>query len=213
MVYDVPFRHHQALDPSALTNILAAVGAITSAIDDCRNAGCDPNADPAIILLSRHLASVAGGAPEAALRTACERRAEELRRFPALLSLSIRGVDHDAAAKSRFHSDGRKAMRALANALGLETDSYEVASIPGDISVSGDVILRSDDLEVSLAIGPLHEDHEVRYFARRGPAARHPLRFAALRDLLKPERFATRLRRELCLSAERAPARQSLLQA
>ncbi|WP_242121382.1 hypothetical protein [Sphingomonas lacusdianchii] len=200
MIYDVPFRHQQALDPSALTNVLTTLHAITKGVEDCRNAGVDPNSDPAISLLIRHMGRIASNqASESVLRSACERRIEELRRFPALLALSIRGVEYDQAAKERFHVDGRKAMRSLARALALAEGSYEVSSHPGDISISGDVVLQSADLTVSLSVGPLHEGHEVRYTARRGPAARDRLRYAAIHELLKPERFAARLRRELQL--------------
>lgn len=43
MIYDVPFRYQQALDPSALTNVLTTLHAITKGVEDCRHAGVDPN--------------------------------------------------------------------------------------------------------------------------------------------------------------------------
>lgn len=202
MIYDVPFRHQQALDPSALTNVLTTLHALNKGVEDCRNAGVDPNSDPAITLLVRHMSHIASNtAAEPVLRSACERRVEELRRFPALLALSIRGVEYDQAAKERFHVDGRKAMRNLAAALGLTESDFEVTSRPGDPSISGDVILRSADLEVAISIGALHEGHEVRYLARHGAAARDRVRYASLHELLRPERFAARLGRDLQLAS------------
>ena len=127
MPYDVAFRHQQALDPSALVTIGASLHAITRAIDDCRNAGIAFETDPAVILLARHLASVtARQSEDALLKRRCMDRIAELRQHPALLTLAVRGVAHDAAAKDRFHSDGRKALRRLAAALGVEaTDGVD----------------------------------------------------------------------------------------
>ncbi|WP_193378976.1 hypothetical protein [Sphingobium sp. DC-2] len=206
MPYDVPFRHHQALDPSALTSLGAALHAINRGIEDCRVAGIGPDSDPAILLLARHLARLAEAAgEEPALRSACTRRIAELDRYPALLALALRGVSHDKAAKDRFHRDGRHAMRRLAIALDLPEGRYEVASHYGDAAISGSVVLTTPEIEVSLAIGPLHEDNEASYFAKRGPAAGERLRFARISAFLKAERFATRLKRELRL-ADIAPA-------
>lgn len=206
MMYDVPFRHQQALDPSALTTVATTLHAITRGMEDCRNAGVDPNTDPAVTLLIRHLSCVAGNqASDATLRSACDRRIDELRRFPALLALSIRGVAFDKAAKDRFHVDGRKAMRQLARALCYVEGQFEVSSHEGDISISGDVTLRSNDVSVAISVGPLHEGHEVRYSARTGPASRDRLRYAPIAELLKPDRFAARLRRELRLETAEQP--------
>jgi hypothetical protein len=200
MIYDVPFRHQQALDPSSLTTIAATLHALNRGIEDCRNAGFDPEYDPAIALLARHFATVsANAAPEAALRSACIHRIDELDRFPALLALSLRGVAHDRAAKERFHSDGRKMMRRLAKALLISEGDYKVTSHPGDPAIAGDIVLSTADFEVAMSIGPLHEGYEVRYHAKRGPAAREKLRFAFIRDFVKTQRFAGRLRRDLRL--------------
>lgn len=198
MSYDVPFRHHQALDPSALTSLTAALHAINRGIEDCRVAGVGPDSDPAIVLLARHIGRLAGAmGDETALRGSCSRRIAELDRFPALLALAMRGVSFDKAAKERFHRDGRLAMRRLAIALDLPEGRYDVTSHYGDVAISGSVVLTSPEIEVSLAVGPLHEGNEVSYFARRGPAAREPLRFARISDFIKAERFAARLKRDL----------------
>jgi len=208
MTYDVPFRHLQALDPSGLTTIAATLHALTKGMEDCRVAGVDPEYDPAIALIARHFATVSANcADEDSLRSSCSRRIVELERFPALLSLAMRGVAHDRAAKERFHQDARKAMRNLARALGLAEGSYTVTSAYGDPAIAGNVLFSSDTIEMSLSIGPLHEGNELQYYAKRGPAARERLRFAAMRDFLKPARFAARLRRELRLD-QIVPAEQ-----
>ena len=206
MSYDVAFRHQQALDPSALATITAALHAITTAIDDCRNAGKNAETDPAVILLARHLGTIAGaGSDESLLRRRCIDTIAELRRFPALLTLAVRGVAHDAAAKDRFHADGRKAMRRLADALGLEDGRYRIHSNRSHPSQSGEITLHGEEVHVQLSLGAPGPDSEVIY--RRVDGLHDCIgdvrRFASIRDLLAPDRFAARLRRELRLSAPR----------
>lgn len=202
MTYDVPFRHMQAIDPSSLTTITATLHAINRAMEDCRIAGVDPDHDPAIALLARHFATVtANRADDDSLRFACSRRIAELERFPALLTLAVRGVAHDRVAKERFHADGRKAMKALALEIGLAPGSYTISSTPSDPAIAGYVALSSDDISIMLSVGPLHEGNEVQYFAKRGPAAGQKLRFAPMRDFVRRARFAARIRRDLRLDA------------
>lgn len=201
MIHDVPFRHQQALDQSSLTAFAACFHAVLRGIEDCRNAGLDPAEDPAVALLVRHLAgrfALAGS--EAALRDACRRRIAEMEHTPVLLALALRGVAYDPRAKDRFHVCGRHALRDLARALDLQDGSYTVTSYPGDQAIAGDVVLSTPDMEISLSIGPLHAGNEVRYHARRGPAARQPLRYAPLRELLTAPRFARKVGRELRLA-------------
>jgi hypothetical protein len=200
MIYDVPFRHQQALDPSALTTVTATLHAIERAVQDCRNAGVSPQSDPAVALLTRHMATVsANRADDAVLHAACTRRVEELKRFPTLLALAIRGVEYDAMAKERFHEDGRRAMLLLASALGLAVDSYIVRCVAGSPDQSGYILLAAADFAVMLQIGARHEGREVSYRAVSGNHAQ-PNRFASIRDLLKPDRFANRLARDLGFS-------------
>ena len=87
MFYDVPYRHQQAVDPAALSTIAITLQAMTKALDDCRNAGVDPNTDPAMVLLARHMATVSTNrAPRSVLRHACDKRLQSLKRYPALLA-------------------------------------------------------------------------------------------------------------------------------
>ncbi|MDR6790614.1 hypothetical protein J2Y58_003997 [Sphingomonas sp. BE138] len=208
MPYDVALRHQQALDPSALTTITAALHALTSALDDCRNAGVPFAADAGVLLLARHLGHLAGaGTDDTILRRRCAEAIAELERFPALLTLAIRGVGYDAAAKDLFHADGRKAMHRLAAALGLAQDRYRVHSNRSHISQSGEITLHGEEVLVQLSLGPLGPDNEVIYRKVDGrcDTIGDVRRFASVRDLLAPERFAERLRRELRLTP---PARE-----
>lgn len=66
MNFDTVHRHQQALDPSALTTIRTTLHAIEQGISDCRNAGVDPDTDPAVVLLARHLAVVSSNPGEPA---------------------------------------------------------------------------------------------------------------------------------------------------
>ena len=93
MTYDVAFRHQQALHPSALTTMAATLHAIGAAITDCRNAGKDAETDPAVVLLARHLGTVCAAMPaDAELRRRSLDAIADLRRFPALRTLAVRGV-------------------------------------------------------------------------------------------------------------------------
>jgi hypothetical protein len=195
MIYDVPFRHQQALDPSGLPTITTTLRAIEKAVEDCRNAGVDPDSDPAVVLLARHMAVVSTNRrPRAVLRQACGRRLADLTRFPTLLALAIRGVEYDAGAKKRFHQDATAAMVTLAGVLAAGT--FEVVSIQGGRDESGQVLLAAEKLAVTVAIGRRHEGREVSYRAvNEGALA--PNRFAPMAELLRPRRLATRLRRDL----------------
>ena len=203
MSYDVAFRHQQALDPSALTTLQSALHAIDAAVTDCRNAGRDFEADPAVLLLARHLGAIAteGRTPSIQLRRSCMDQIAELRRKPALLVLAYRGVAYDGPAKKLFHADGRRALRRLADALGLSEDSYDIRSNPGGVAVSGEITLHGEDVYVQLSLDCRGTDSQILY--RRVDGRRDfrgdRNRWASIRDLLAPDRFADRLRRELDL--------------
>lgn len=207
MIYDVPTRYEQALDPATLSNIRLTVHAIGKAIEDCRNAGVNPDTDPAVVLLARHMGRVSTNvAADERLRYACQRRRDELRHFPPLLALALRGVEFDTAAKARFHEDGQEAMHRLAVVMGLRPDAYDVRSWERDISVSGDVLLQAADFAVALSIGGVRENREVLYrrtHAGQGEGRNH---YAPISLLVRPERFADRLRRDLDLPQPATPA-------
>ena len=207
MTYDVAFRHQQALDPSALTTIATTLHAIEAAITDCRNAGKDAEADPAVVLLARHLGTVCQAHPaDPELRQRSMAEIARLRQFPTLRTLAIRGVAYDEAAKRAFHGEGRRALRRLADALNFEADTYDLRSNRAGAAVSGEITLHGDEVWVRLSLGALGPDHEVS-FRRVSGRSDH---WASVRELLAPDRFAERIRRELRL-IEPAPAARTRL--
>jgi len=203
MHYDVAMRHQQALDPSALITIRTTLHAIEAAITDCRNAGKDPETDPAVVLLVRHLGTVCADKPQdMALRKACLDQVAEIRRHPALRTLAYRGVSYDEAAKHIFHREGRQAMHRLAEALDLEQGSYDVRSDKGGVAISGDITLHGEEVWVRLSLGYLGPNHEVAFRRVKGRKDHFGdrNRWASVNELLAPHRFADRLRKELQLA-------------
>ncbi len=208
MSYDVAFRFQQALDPSGLATLPACLHALIAAIKDCRNAGKPGEADPAVILLARHLGAIANGigSNDIALRQACMDRIADLRGKPALVALAHKGVSYDEPAKKLFHSDGRKALKRLADALCLADGSYDLRSNKGGIAVSGEVILHGEEIYLQLGLG-IGSGREVmfRRVAGRKDYCGDRNHWAAINELLEPDRFAARIRRELHLSDPETP--------
>jgi hypothetical protein len=203
MNYDIAFRYQQALDPSALITLTTALHALNAAVQDCRNVGRPHDSDPAVILLARHLGAIV---PETEcsgieLRRACMDAIAELRRKPALIALAHKGVAYDERAKKLFLSDGRKALRALADALGLPGDDYEIRVNRAGPAVSGEVILHASNIYVELSLGCMGRDREVmfRKVAHRRDYVGDRNHWGSVRELLTPIRFAARIRRELNL--------------
>lgn len=209
MHYDVAMRHQQALDPSALTTIAATLHAIGAAITDCRNAGKNSETDAAVILLSRHLGAVcAGEADDMVLRRTCMDQIAEIRGYPVLRTLAYRGVRYDEAAKRVFHAEARSAMRRFAEALELDEGSYDIRSNKGGPAVSGEITLHGEEVWVRLSLGVFGPDNEVAFRQVRGrdDHCGDRNRWASINELLTPDRFATRLRRELQLTAPQNPS-------
>jgi hypothetical protein len=204
MSYDIAFRFQQALDPSALITLPTALHALNAAITDCRNAGRPHECDPAVILLARHLGTIASRIerPNVELRRACMDAIADLRRKPALIALAHKGVGYDEAAKKLFHSDGRKALKRLADALRLPQGQYDLRSQKGGVAVSGEVTLHSDEVYVQLSLGAMGPGREVmfRKVASREDYVGDRNHFASVHDLILPDTLAARIRRELHLS-------------
>ena len=57
---------------------------------------------------------------------------------------------YNDAQKRSFHATGRKRLKALATALGLEAGSFDVRSNLGGIAVSGEVTLHGEHLYVQI---------------------------------------------------------------
>lgn len=212
MAYDIAHRFQQAVDPSGLTTLPACVHALLAAIKDCTNAGKPADADPGVILLARHLGAVATamGDEDSALRRACMGRIADLRSKPALVALARKGVAYDELAKRQFHSDGRTALKRLADALRLPKGSYDLRSNKAGIAVSGEVTLHGEEIYVQLAISCMGPGHEImfRRVTGRTDYCGDRNHYADIAELMAPDRFAERIRRELHLpEPDAAPTR------
>lgn len=208
MAYDIAFRFQQALDPSGLSTLPACLHALTTAIKDCRNAGKSDDLDPAVILLARHLGAVARdlGENDSLLRRVCMDRIADMRGKSALAVLAQKGVSYDEQAKKLFHSDGRKALKRLGDALCLADGSYDLRSNKGGIAVSGEIVLHGEDIYVQLGLG-IGSGREVmfRRVAGRRDYCGDRNHWAAIGELLEPDRLAVRIRRDLHLPNPRTP--------
>lgn len=98
--YDLAFRFERALQPDGLRILQTCTAALTDAIADARHAGHDPDRDPAVVLLGRHLGRIAAGCdPEAIyaededLREACKARIAAIRSTSILVPLVLRGSE------------------------------------------------------------------------------------------------------------------------
>jgi hypothetical protein len=80
-------------------------------------------------------------------------RVSDLRGKPAFVALAHKGVSYDDLAKRQFHADGRRALKRLADALGLVEAGYDLRSNKGGIAVSGEVMLHGEEVHVQLSIG------------------------------------------------------------
>ena len=209
MTYDTHFRHAQALDPSGLDTIGACLHAIQAAAKDCRDAGVPFEHDPAVVLLARHLGSIAARAfPDGqALRGLCAEALAEIRRKPMLVVLARRGVAYDADAKRAFHAEARKAVRLLAYALGLAPGSFDLRICAGGPAVAGEVILHADNLYVQVSVGSFG-GHDVMFRRCRDRSdycgeRNHCVR---IEELIDPASLAARIARELELELPKAEA-------
>jgi hypothetical protein len=213
MSYDLAFRFARALQPDALVTIQSACRALADAMKDARNAGCDIERDPAVILLGRHLGRVASGLDPAAsypadgaVRQACFERIAELRAKPAIVPLARRGVGYDPEAKRAFHREARAALAALARALGLVAGDFDLRVNAGGIAVSGEVTLHAETFYVQISCGLMGPGREILY--RRCNGRRDYCgdrnHFADISAAVDAERFAALLRRDLRLCPETA---------
>ena len=204
MSYDIAFRHQQALDTSALTTLLGALHDLQAAIEDTRRAGKQADSDPAVILLARHLGAIANsqGESDSTLKKQCMSEISDLRRKPVLVTLAYRGVAYDQDAKKLFHGEARRALIALADALGYERSDYDIRSNAGGPAVSGEVTLHSDELYVQISCGGFSHNGEILYrrCRDRRDFSGERNNYAGIREITNPGVFAARLCRELGLS-------------
>ena len=196
MTYDIPHRHSQALDPSSLDTIAACLHAIQAAARDCLNAGAPFETDPAVVLLAQHLGAVAVAAyPDVStLRRLCTDAVADLRAKPVLATLAMRGVASDPDAKRLFHAEARRALKRLADALGLASECYDLRVNAGGPAVSGEVTLHGDRVYVQVSLGG-YGPGPILFRSVRGRRdySGGQNHWARIDELLAPERFANRI--------------------
>ena len=215
MNYDIAFRYRRALQPEGLLSIETARDALTDAMKDARNAGIDPERDPAVILLARHLGRIANGEDvtiprtlDCEMRRACLAKIDELRSKPALVALARRGITYDAEAKTAFHREAKSSLRALARELGLGPEDYDLRSNYGGVAVSGEITLHSDQAYVQISLGCMGQGREVMYrrCSGRSDYSGDRNHYCDIAKVTHPASFAAHIARDLHL--ERVAPRQ-----
>ena len=188
-------------------SILAtAAQAVEDAIKDARNAGLDPEHDPGIILLARHLGRLASPRdgtdvrPEdAALRGQCLERIADLQAGPAIIALVRRGVDYDPEARRAFRREASRALRQIAYEIGLSRDQYAVQCFPDHSGPPGDVTLSNDQFHLRISAHAFRSGREISY---RRARSRHdefggPVHNADIGCFADIPGFARRIERDL----------------
>ncbi len=205
MNYDVAFRYRRALQPDGLRTIQTATRAVAEATQDARNAGIDPETDPATVLLARHLGRIASGLdPEAIhpddapLRRKCLAKIDELKSKPILVALARRGLAYDPEAKRTFHAEAKRALRAFAQHVGLAPDEYDLRSNPAGPAVSGEITFHSDTLYIQIALSSMGHGREIllRRCNGRSDYCGHRNVFCDIAAITDHARFAALIRRE-----------------
>ncbi len=209
MNYDVAFRYRRALQPDGLRTIQTATRAVAEAAQDARNAGIDPEHDPATVLLARHLGRIAnGGDPEeihpgdAPLRRKCLAKIDELKSKPILVALARRGFAYDPEAKRAFHAEAKRALLAFAQHIGLAPDEYDLRSNPAGPAVSGEIIFHSDTLYIQIAMSSMGQGREILFRRCNGRSdyCGHRNAFCDIVAITDHTRFASLIRRETGLT-------------
>ena len=183
---ELHFRFQRALQPDGLRVMQTCSAALTDALNDARRAGCDPETDPAVLLLGRHLGRVAAGeCPERGhpedddLRNACEQRIAELQSAPILVPLIQRGLGCDPDLIRVYKSAAREALRYLAHTLCLDPANYNIQLDRHFTADNPAISLFADRFCVTIdpcRINPGREIGWVRTNGRDGPWAGRQLR-------------------------------------
>lgn len=206
MTYDIDFRFRRALAPEGLSVITTASGAVEDAIRDARSAGVDPERDPAVALLGRHLGRIASGLPaevrhleDLDLRRACVARIAELEDRPALVTLARRGVGYDPEAKRVFLREAGRQLRRVASAFG----DHATARINHSRCVRGaEVSLETPSIWINIQSDRPTPGREITY--RRNDQRGTRDATADIRAIIDADAFARRLAREFSITL--APA-------
>src|SRR3546814_693895 len=127
---------------------------------------------------------------------ACIARNAEMRNRPCLKTLAYRGGANDEHAKRLCQSEGRAAMRRLADDLARDEGSFDIRYNKGGPAVSGEVTLHGEDVWVQLSLGLSGPAREVCFRKVQGRDDHLGDRncWASIRELVDPgDRKSTRL--------------------
>jgi len=201
MPHEVPFRFNQALDASGLTSLDSALRSANDAIKDCQRSGKRAERDPAVLLLLRHLGSLAAstGGDDLELRAACFETVNDLRRRPDRTTLALDGVAYNVERKKLFYGEARRALTALADALGYERRDFDLRSNHGGIALSGEATLHSNEVYIQVSCDCRGGRVLFRRCRNRRDYCGDPNHFATIDELTNPTRLAARICRELRL--------------
>ncbi|MGB3472086.1 MAG: hypothetical protein WBA51_14805 [Erythrobacter sp.] len=209
---DLPFRFQRALEPDGLSIVQTCSAALADALAEARYAGYNPETDPAVLLLGRHLGRIAAGQsadsvrPEdAALREACKIRIAELRASPMLVPLVRKGLNQNPDRIRLYQYSARDALQSLARTLCLGQADYEIRRDRHFTSDNPAITLFAEDFSVTIdpcRLNPGRELAWVRANGRAGPWAGRSQR-GPIDYLSNITRFAATLRRDCNLQLVR----------
>lgn len=150
-----------------------------------------------------HPCAIADEAGDQPLRAACLERIADLKSRPAIVALVRRGVHFDPDARRAFRREVSRALRQIANELGLSSDQYAIHHDSDHFGAAGDVRLVSGSLHIRIAPTRLKAGREISYRTSRG---RHdelggPLHHADIGRLASLERFARQIAADLKIVA------------
>lgn len=195
MFYDTVYRHNQALSPSGLEAVPAALHALNAAVDDCLSAGKPIAHDAAIILLIRNLADSAerSALSVSELRRRCVADRAAVLASPALLAIAGNHLGGDYSAKRTFHYQARRALARLAEAIGLDPDAARINSNLGAEHEDGTTELRHAAIGIRVVPRSFLADSEISFNRCVNGEPAGKVNLAPIAELLDTAAFARRL--------------------
>lgn len=91
-----------------------------------------------------------------------------MKEITALARSLEKTLSYNEEAKSRFHRAGKKALKKIAEALGLSPDQYDLRSNKGGIAVSGEITLHTDSLYIQISEPLMGRGNEIMYRSCKG---------------------------------------------
>lgn len=123
----------------------------------------------------------------------------QTKRVQALIRLAKADLYDNAELKRQFYLDCRLILTWLASELGLEKGQYEIRYCKGGVAVSGDIILHSDDIYVSLSQSglPSGMDFMWRTVKSRNDYRGNANQWSAWAELLDLPALALKMKRHI----------------